>query len=167
MARKVLHTNDTPHAVALGAGIATFVALLPLIGFQTVIALALAAVFRANKAICIPVVWITNPFTAIPIFKGCFELGRFVLTGPSDRTQASVLAELELQQNITLFESERRSLESKPTENFEAYQAYVHKLNLLHEMLVFSMKAKQSTDLGIVENLESLLEQFRGVYLGD
>lgn len=71
----------------------------------------------------------------------------------------------ELQHIITQYFLTQRV---KPVgeEEAEAYQAYVHKLNLLHEMLVFSMKAKQSTDLGIVEHLESLLEQFRGVYFG-
>ncbi len=69
----------------------------------------------------------------------------------------------ELQHIITQYFLTQRV---KPVgeEEAEAYQTYVHKLNLLHEMLVFSMKAKQSTDLGIVEHLESLLEQFRGVY---
>ena len=69
----------------------------------------------------------------------------------------------ELQHIITQYFLTQRV---KPVgeEEAEAYQTYVHKLNLLHEMLVFSMKAKQSTDLGIVEHLESLLEQFWGVY---
>jgi nickel superoxide dismutase len=49
----------------------------------------------------------------------------------------------------------------------EAYRAYVHKLNLLHEMLVFSMKAKQSADLDNVRRLESLLAQFREAYFGE
>ena len=80
IALKVLHTDDTPHAVALGAAIAAVIAFLPLVG-QTVIAIGIAAMFRANKAICIPVVWITNPFTMGPIYYGCFSLGKFVLPG--------------------------------------------------------------------------------------
>lgn len=56
-----------------------FVAFLPLVGVQTLIALALAAVFRANKAVCVPVVWITNPATLIPIYYGCLIVGQSVL----------------------------------------------------------------------------------------
>ena len=48
----------------------------------------------------------------------------------------------------------------------EAYEAYVHKLNLLHEMLVLSMKAKQSTDPGVIERLKAVLEKFREAYFG-
>jgi nickel superoxide dismutase len=46
----------------------------------------------------------------------------------------------------------------------KAYEEYVKKLTLLHEMLVYSMKAKQTTDLSNVEKLRSLLVQFRTVY---
>ena len=48
----------------------------------------------------------------------------------------------------------------------KAYNEYVKKLTLLHEMLVYSMKTKQTTDLAHVEKLRSLLEQFRVVYSG-
>ncbi len=68
----------------MGAAIATVIAFLPLVGFQTMIAIGIAALFRANKAICIPIVWVTNPFTMGPIYGGCFALGRFILPGDGD-----------------------------------------------------------------------------------
>ncbi len=46
----------------------------------------------------------------------------------------------------------------------EAYKEYIKKLTLLHEMLVYSMKAKQTTDLSNVEKLKSLLAEFRSAY---
>ena len=52
-------------------------------------------------------------------------------------------------------------------ENVDAYTKYIRQLTLLHEMLVYAMKAKQTTDLTHVEKLKSLLEEFRQVYLGD
>ena len=48
--------------------------------------------------------------------------------------------------------------------NGKAYQVYVKELTLLHEMLVYSMKAKQTTDLSNVEKLKTLLAEFRVVY---
>ncbi|HNQ22401.1 MAG TPA: DUF2062 domain-containing protein [Phycisphaerae bacterium] len=81
VAHTVLHADDTPRRIALGAAIATFVAFLPLMGVQTVVSIALAALVRANKAICVPTVWITNPATAVPIYSACYALGRFVLRG--------------------------------------------------------------------------------------
>ena len=46
----------------------------------------------------------------------------------------------------------------------KAYNAYVKKLTLLHEMLVYSMKAKQTTDLANVEKLRVALEKFHRAY---
>jgi len=46
----------------------------------------------------------------------------------------------------------------------KAYDKYVKKLTLLHEMLVYSMKAKQTTDLANVEKLKALLAEFRPAY---
>lgn len=92
---KVLHADDTPHAIALGVAAAMLVAFLPLVGFQTVIAIGLAALLRANKAVCVPVVWITNPFTIVPIYGACFALGRFVLPSATVTGDAEVLRTLE------------------------------------------------------------------------
>jgi nickel superoxide dismutase len=44
------------------------------------------------------------------------------------------------------------------------YKAYVTRLVLLHQMLVYAMKAKQTTDLENVEKLRALLENFRAAY---
>lgn len=46
----------------------------------------------------------------------------------------------------------------------KAYQEYVKKLALLHEMLVYSMKARQTTDLSNVEKLRELLAEFKAAY---
>lgn len=48
----------------------------------------------------------------------------------------------------------------------KAYAEYVRKLTLLHEMLVYSMKAKQTTDLSNVARLRALLKEFETAYLG-
>jgi len=48
--------------------------------------------------------------------------------------------------------------------NGSEYQKYVVKLELLHQMLFYAMKAKQTTDLNHVEKLRSLLESFRKAY---
>ena len=74
-----LHADDTPRQIAMGAAVATFIAFLPIVGIQTVVAIALAALLRVNKAICVPIVWITNPATLVPIYSGCYWVGRFVL----------------------------------------------------------------------------------------
>ena len=40
------------------------------------------------------------------------------------------------------------------------------KLTLLHRLLYYSMKAKQTTDLSYVEKMRSVLEDFRNAYFG-
>ncbi len=82
--RRILHADDTPHRIALGVGLATFIGLLPIMGIQTLVALAVAAVLRANKAVCLPFVWITNAFTFVPIYWCSWKLGSVILqTGGS------------------------------------------------------------------------------------
>ena len=49
----------------------------------------------------------------------------------------------------------------------KAQNQYVKKLTLLHRMLVYSMKAKQTTDLANVEQLKSSLNEFHKVYFGE
>jgi nickel superoxide dismutase len=46
-----------------------------------------------------------------------------------------------------------------------AHDKYVKQLVLLHEMLVYAMRAKQSTDLAHVVRLRGLLEEFKAAYL--
>jgi len=48
-----------------------------------------------------------------------------------------------------------------------AMKDYVNKLTLLHAIQIHAMKAKQSTDLGEVETLRSLVAQFRVAYFGE
>lgn len=98
--KRVLHANDTPHRIALGVGLATFVGFTPTMGLQTAIALGLAALFRANKAVCIPIVWVTNPLTFVPIYGACWWLGAMILPGSESLGgQAAVLEKLHAFEN--------------------------------------------------------------------
>ncbi|MFQ5489404.1 MAG: DUF2062 domain-containing protein [Phycisphaerae bacterium] len=98
---RVLHADDSPHRIALGAGLGTFVAFTPTVGFQTIISLAVAAAFRANKAICIPPVWITNPLTLGPIYWFCWRIGAAVLPGGNAGNGDEVLAQVSSVARVT------------------------------------------------------------------
>lgn len=50
--------------------------------------------------------------------------------------------------------------------NTEEHRRYIRQLTLLHEMLVYAMKSKQTTDIENIEKLKSLLSDFRNVYFG-
>jgi nickel superoxide dismutase len=47
------------------------------------------------------------------------------------------------------------------------HDVYLNKLKLLHEMIVTSMKCKQTTDLAHVEKLKQLVDRFEKAYLGN
>lgn len=90
----ILHADDTPHKVALGAAAGMFAAVVPFVGCQTAVAVAIAALLRANKAVCIPMVWVSNPFTVIPLYGTCLYVGRLVLPGAHDTDLRHELAKL-------------------------------------------------------------------------
>ncbi|MEW6238949.1 MAG: superoxide dismutase [Ni] [Candidatus Omnitrophota bacterium] len=56
----------------------------------------------------------------------------------------------------------------KPAEESDAkaYAEYTKKLVLLHNILIASLKSKQTTDLANVEKLNSLVDQFAAAYFG-
>lgn len=68
----------TRHSVSSATFIGCFVAFIPLPA-QMVIAACLALIFRANLAISVVLVWITNPLTIAPIFYIAYKVGHAVL----------------------------------------------------------------------------------------
>ena len=57
----------------------------------------------------------------------------------------------------------------KPMEktDTEEYKKYLAKLTLLHQMLITSMKSKQTTDLSTTKQLAELLVAFKKAYYGE
>ncbi|NOR76089.1 MAG: superoxide dismutase [Draconibacterium sp.] len=53
-----------------------------------------------------------------------------------------------------------------PADNEEAHAKYVKQLELLHNISVFAMKSKQSTDLAHIETLREKVHNFEHVYFG-
>jgi len=50
------------------------------------------------------------------------------------------------------------------TKDTKAHQDYLTKITLCHEILVYAMKAKQTTDLAHIEKLRQLLKAFHKAY---
>ena len=70
------HLNRHSVARAFAAGL--FVAWLPIPGQMVVVAMA-ALYFRANMAISVALVWITNPLTWVPLFYPAYRIGLWFL----------------------------------------------------------------------------------------
>lgn len=79
LVHKVLRANDSPHRLALGVAIGMFVGWTPTIGVQMALAFLLALALRANARVAVPVVWVSNPLTIVPIYLPNYWLGRKLL----------------------------------------------------------------------------------------
>jgi len=49
----------------------------------------------------------------------------------------------------------------------ESYNKYLEQLTLLHEILVFAMKSKQTVDIKNINKLEILVDKFKKSYFGE
>jgi len=76
---RVLHVDDTPHRIALGAALGLLIGLSPLMGLHMILALGLGYVLRANRAVALAVVWISNPATFVPIITFNWIVGQAIV----------------------------------------------------------------------------------------
>ncbi len=82
---RILGVGDTPRRIAWGMFLGTMVGFTPTLGFQIMIYLALATLLRANKISGIPILFISNPLTAVPLYWSCWRVGAWVLGTDVDR----------------------------------------------------------------------------------
>ena len=86
---RILHVDDSPHRIALGVAIGFFCGWTPAIGIQMMMVLVLATLLRANKLVGLPIVWITNPLTAAPVYYFNWLVGRGLTSGILRHDQAT------------------------------------------------------------------------------
>ncbi len=73
----VLGFHGSPEQVARGMAIGVFFAFTPPLGFQMIASAIVATLTYSNRATAIAAVWITNPFTALPIYLATYRIGRY------------------------------------------------------------------------------------------
>ncbi|WP_269622264.1 DUF2062 domain-containing protein [Prochlorococcus marinus] len=71
--------HGTPAYRARGVGVGVFSGCFPLFGFQSLIGIFLASLFRGNHFLAITGTWISNPFTYIPLYWFNYKVGKFFL----------------------------------------------------------------------------------------
>ncbi|MEX2672425.1 MAG: DUF2062 domain-containing protein [Phycisphaeraceae bacterium] len=81
----ILHADDPPHRLALGIAVGIWVMYTPTMGLQMMMVVALAWLLGANKVVGLPVIWISNPVTFVPIFWPSYWLGSVLLGEPTVR----------------------------------------------------------------------------------
>ena len=78
---KIVRIKASPESIALGLATGVFVGCLPVIPFQTVLALAAALVLRCSKLTAALGTWVSNPANIALIYYCNYRLGSFFLSG--------------------------------------------------------------------------------------
>lgn len=81
LVHRILGLEDTPHRIAWGVLLGAIIAFTPTMGFQIAIYVPLAAMVRANKISGIPILFLSNPFTAVPMYYFTWRVGAVLVPG--------------------------------------------------------------------------------------
>lgn len=60
--------KDSPKKIAISFAVGVFIGMSPILGLHTVLGIAAAWIFRLNKFVTIIGVYVTNPWTIVPIY---------------------------------------------------------------------------------------------------
>ncbi len=66
--REILAVKEPPHKVATAFSVGIFIGMSPLIGFHTLLGIFLAWQLKLNKLVTLVGVYVTNPWTIVPIY---------------------------------------------------------------------------------------------------
>lgn len=66
--RQILIIKESPRRIAIAFAIGVFIGMSPLLGIHTVLGLAVAWIFRLNRFVTLAGVFVTNPWTIVPIY---------------------------------------------------------------------------------------------------
>ena len=67
--------KDTPHRISTAFALGIFIGISPFFGIHTILGISLAHLFRLNRFVTIIGVYVTNPWTIIPIYTFCTWVG--------------------------------------------------------------------------------------------
>jgi hypothetical protein len=74
----LLHLDDSAQRIALGAAVGIFIGLTPTLGLHIILILFFLMFIPGNRAVAIPVAFVTNPATAVPIFYFNYRIGAWL-----------------------------------------------------------------------------------------
>lgn len=77
--REVISSKDAPKKIAVSFAVGVFLGMSPLLGLHTVLGFAAAWLLRLNKFVTIVGVYITNPWTIVPIYTFATWVGARML----------------------------------------------------------------------------------------
>jgi uncharacterized protein (DUF2062 family) len=75
---RLVRLEGNPKVIARGLACGVFAGCFPWFGFQTIIGVLLAFIFRGNKLAAASGTWVSNPLTYAPLFFFNFKLGKLI-----------------------------------------------------------------------------------------
>lgn len=91
--RALLRLNDPPSRIALALAVGVFISCTPLYGLQTLLSLAVATIFRLNKAATVTGAWFNLPWFAPFVYGLALHVGGLIVPD-SQGLDAAAVAEL-------------------------------------------------------------------------
>jgi hypothetical protein len=79
------YQNGSPFYNAKGLAIGVFSGCFPFFGFQTLIGIFLAKLFKGNIVLAAIGTWISNPFTYIPLYYFNYKVGSIFLNTSTNK----------------------------------------------------------------------------------
>jgi uncharacterized protein (DUF2062 family) len=79
---RLARLKDDPRELALGVALGVFAGMMPIMPFQTIMAIAMALFMKASKITAAAGTWISNPLNWYLVYFYNYKLGAFILGLP-------------------------------------------------------------------------------------
>lgn len=86
--RALLRLHDPPWRIALALAVGVFISCTLLYGFQTLLSLLVATIFRLNKAATVTGAWLNLPWFAPLVYGGALRVGLLIVPDPDGMRSA-------------------------------------------------------------------------------
>ncbi len=98
---KLIGLRDEPHELALGIAFGIFAGMMPIIPFQTALAVTAALFFRASKITAALGTWVSNPLNWYFLYYYSYKLGTSVLGLPERKAIfSSIMTDMQSGENL-------------------------------------------------------------------
>lgn len=86
----LLHLDDPPWRIALALALGVFLGCTPLYGLHTILAIAVAALARVNKAAAVTGAWLNLPWITPFVYAASLKIGTLIVPDPDGTRSAWV-----------------------------------------------------------------------------
>jgi uncharacterized protein (DUF2062 family) len=92
---KFLRLEGDPQRLSIGLAFGIFAGMVPVLPFQTILALTLASIFRGSRIAAVLGTWVSNPLTWALLYYSSFKLGAWIFGVPeTNKIFASIMSSI-------------------------------------------------------------------------